>query len=398
MLRNFFVAAIVLLSTIIGQTQTIYPSYYFNNEMEYATPGTMLFGLGGYNNPAELTFQPQPNIYFTWNDKNADVTNFSNWGLFTSIPYLGFGVHKQSFDNYSMTDYKISTAIGTDAFGFGIGYGWSSGDVNIFDRSDLFTLGAIYRPADFLSLNFITNLLTKGAREGIIGAGLRPFTNYSFTLFGDYTFTNDKVVENKKWSAGAIVEPLDGLRIIGRYYDGKSFNVGLQLGFGVFGFSTVGHFDENAKRSFNTYGIRVGANDRNLLRIFSGNSNYVSINLQGVIKYQNFKLFDNSKTLFNLLEQLDAVIYDNSVSGIAINLSGANINKEMFWELREKLKEIKSYGKKVYVYLDRAGMNEYHFASVADKIILDPMGTVSLEGFLMGRTFFNGSLEMLGLG
>jgi protease-4 len=398
MLRSFFIAVFVLLSIINSKAQTTYPSYYFNNDMEFSTPGTMMFGLGGFNNPAELSFQTQPNIYFTWTDKETDANNFSSWGLFTSIPYFGFGVHNQSSDNYSITDYKLSTAIGSDAFSFGAGYGWSSGDVNVIDRANLFTLGAIYRPASFLSFNFIANLPAEGEREGIIGAGLRPFSSYNLTFFGDYTFTDDKVAEEIKWSAGAIVEPLDGLRVIGRYYDGKSFNIGMQLGFGAFGLSTIGHFDEDAKRSHNTYGIRIGADDRNLLRIFSGNDNYVSMNLQGGIKYQNFKLFDNSKTLFNLLEQLEAVKNDKSVSGIAINLSGAKINKEMYWELREKLREIKSYGKKVYIYIDRAGMDEYHFASVADKIILDPMGTVSLNGYIMGRTFFKGSLDMLGLG
>lgn len=398
MLRSFFIAVFVLLSIINSKAQTTYPSYYFNNDMEFSTPGTMMFGLGGFNNPAELSFQTQTNIYFTWSDKETDANNFSSWGLFTSIPYFGFGVHNQSSDNYSITDYKLSTAIGSDAFSFGAGYGWSSGDVNVIDRANLFTLGAIYRPASFLSFNFIANLPAEGEREGIIGAGLRPFSSYNLTFFGDYTFTDDKVAEEIKWSAGAIVEPLDGLRVIGRYYDGKSFNIGMQLGFGAFGLSTIGHFDEDAKRSHNTYGIRIGADDRNLLRIFSGNDNYVSMNLQGGIKYQNFKLFDNSKTLFNLLEQLEAVKNDKSVSGIAINLSGAKINKEMYWELREKLREIKSYGKKVYIYIDRAGMDEYHFASVADKIILDPMGTVSLNGYIMGRTFFKGSLDMLGLG
>ena len=398
MLRNFFIAVFVIFSIINSKAQTIYPSYYFNNDMEFATPGTMIFGLSGFNNPAELSFQPQPNIYFTWNDKDADVNDFSSWGLFTSIPYLGFGVHNQSSDNYSITDYKISTAIGSDAFSLGVGYGWSSGDVNVIDRSNLFTLGAIYRPASFLSFNFIANLPAEGEREGIIGAGIRPLTSYNLTLFGDYTFTDDKIAEEVKWSAGAILEPLDGLRVIVRYYDGKSFNIGMQLGFGAFGLSTIGHFDEDANRSYNTYGIRIGADDRNLLRIFSGDDNYVSMNLQGGIKYQNFKLFDNSKTLFNLLEQLEAVKNDHSVSGIAINLSGANINKEMYWELREKLREIKSYGKKVYIYIDRAGMDEYHFASIADKIVLDPMGTISLNGYIMGRTFFKGTLDMLGLG
>jgi protease-4 len=398
MLRRLMLIVIATLPFFQINAQTIFPSYYFNNDMELATPGTTIFGLNGFNNPAELSFQPHPNIYFSWNDKDAAANNFSSWGLFTSIPYLGFGVHNQSDGEYSITDYKLSTAIGSDVLGFGLGYGWSSGEVSYYNRSNLFTLGAIYRPVNFLSFNFIANLPAEGESEGIVGAGFRPFASYNITFFGDYTFTDDKVAEEIKWSAGAIIEPLDGLRIVGRYYDGKSFNVGMQLGFGAFGLSTIGHFDEDSQRSYNTYGIRIGADDRNLLRIFSGDDNYVSMNLQGGIKYQNFKLFDNSKTLFNLLEQFDAVKNDNSVSGIAINLSGANINKEMYWELREKLREIKSYGKKVYIYIDRAGMDEYHFASVADKIILDPMGTVSLNGYIMGRTFFKGTLDMLGLG
>jgi hypothetical protein len=116
-----------------------------------------------------------------------------------------------------------------DAFSAGFGYGWSSGDASLFNRSNLFTIGTIFRPASFLSFSLIANLPSEGEREGIIGAGIRPLSNYNITLFGDYTFTEDKVAEKIKWSAGAIVEPLDGLRLVGRYFDGKSFNVGVQL-------------------------------------------------------------------------------------------------------------------------------------------------------------------------
>ena len=38
--------------------------------MELATPGTIIFGLGGYINPAILSYLSQPNLSFTWNDKN----------------------------------------------------------------------------------------------------------------------------------------------------------------------------------------------------------------------------------------------------------------------------------------------------------------------------------------
>lgn len=398
MFRKVLPIVVFFCLSIISNAQSVFPSYYFQNEMEFSTPGTSLYGLSGFNNPAELAFQPNPNIYFTWNDLEYDFNDFNNWGLFTSIPFLGFSMHNQSYKGYSVMDYKISTAFGGDAFSAGFGYGWSSGDASLFGRSDLFTIGTIFRPASFLSFSLIANLPSNGEREGIIGAGIRPLSNYNLTLFGDYTFTEDRVAEKIKWSAGAIVEPLDGLRLVGRYFDGKSFNVGVQLGFGAIGLTTLTHFDNNSKHAFNTYGIRVGAKERSLLDLFKSNDSYAELNLIGGIKYQNYKLFDNTKTLLNIIEQLEAVKNDNSISGIALNLSGMNINKEMLWELREKLKEIKSYNKKVYIYIDRVGIEGYHFASVADKIVLDPMGTISLNGYLMGRTFFKNTFDMIGIG
>ena len=398
MIKSYFLGILIVFISISTFSQERFPSYFSQNEMELATSGTILFGLSGYNNPALLSFQSQPNLYFTWNDRNSDFNDFNNFGLFASLPNFGFSIVDNKIDDFSITDYKLSASLGSSAFSFGVGYGWSKGDVQYFNRSNIFTLGTIYRPVDFLSISLIGNLPVNNEREGIVGLGLRPFKNYRFTLFGDYVFTQYKSPEPIRWSAGATVEPVDGVRIVGRYFEGKSFNVGVQLGLGMMSLTTISHYNQDSKKAYNTYGIRIGADDRNLFRFFSGNDNYVSMDLQGGVKYQNFRLFDNSKTLFNLLEQLDAVKNDNSVSGIAINLSGSKINKELFWELREKLREIKSYNKKVYIYIDRAGMDEYHFASIADKIILDPMGTVSINGYLMGRTFLKGSLEMLGLG
>lgn len=397
MLRRLLILNIIL-QAYITFSQTNFPSYYQQNNMQLASPGTMLFGLGGYDNPAELSFLNQPNFYFTWDDRNSDFNDFSNWGLFTSVPNFGFSIVNSDDSVYSITDYKLSAAIGSEDLSIGFGYGWSSGDVTYYNRSNLYTLGAIYRAANLLSFSLVGNLPSDGEFEGILGAGIRPFSNYRFTLFGDYIITNDKIPEKINWSAGASIEPIDGLRIVGRYFEGKTFNVGIQLGLGFLGITSIAHLDENANRAFNTYGIRLGADDRNLLSGFKGRDNYVSMELQGGLKYQNFKFFDNSKTLLNLLDQLEAVKSDNSVSGIAINISGMTINRELLWEVREKLKEIKACGKKVYIYLDRGGMDEYHFASVADKIVLDPMGTISLSGYLLGRTFLKGSLDKLGIG
>jgi protease-4 len=116
------------------------------------------------------------------------------------------------------------------------------------------------------------------------------------------------------------------------------------------------------------------------------------------VDYQRYILFDNTKTLASLLDALDAAKQDAAVAGIAINISGMETDAEKLWELREKLKDFKSTGKKVFIFMDRGGIDLYHFASVADKIVMDPFGTIALEGYLMGRKYLKGTLEKVGLG
>ena len=75
-----------------------------------------------------------------------------------------------------------------------------------------------------------------------------------------------------------------------------------------------------------------------------------------------------------------------------------NINRVLLWELREELRKFRETGKKVYIYIDRPGIDAYHFASVADKIVLDPQGMISLEGFMYGKQYYASVLDKLGIG
>jgi protease-4 len=124
----------------------------------------------------------------------------------------------------------------------------------------------------------------------------------------------------------------------------------------------------------------------------------MSLELKGNVSYQRYKLFDNSKTLIGLLNQIEAAKDDKNITGIAINISGMEIGSEMLWEIRDKLIDFKKIGKKVIIYIDRAELREYYFASAADKIMLDPVGMIFLEGLISGRTFYKGALEKLGIG
>jgi protease-4 len=381
-----------------GFSQSDFYSYYSQNKFGFTSPGAMKYGLYGYDNPAVLSFVENPDVLFTWSDQFGKWHEINHWGLFAAVPNFGFGLVNYRTAGKAITDYKLTAAFGNPEFSFGIGYGWSTGDINYFDRSDLFTAGVIYRPLKYFSLGFVGNFPTLGDSEGAVELGIRPFGNELITLFGDYVYRKNRNSGDAKWSAGAAVELLDGIRLTGRYFDTKYFNAGIQISFGSFGLATQSRFDDKNKHSFNIYGIRAGAFDRNIFYGLSSRKKYVDINLLGQLKYQKFRFFDNSSTLSNLLKQIDAAKQDKTVAGIAINTSGMAINKEMLWELREKLSEFKSAGKKIVIYIDRPNIDGYHLASIADKIVMDPQGMIILEGFLLGRTYFTGTLEKLGVG
>lgn len=392
------IIVMLTLFSISVFSQINFPSYYQQNDMSFASAGAYKFGLYGWDNPALLSTLHQPDFLFTWNDKIGDWNDFNNWGIFAAVPNFGFSMYNQSVNNFHTTDFRVSAAVGNNSLSAGFGYGWSTGDVSFFNRADIFSLGLLIRANKYFSVGLVGNLPTNGEREGIIDLALRPFGNQLLTLFGDYLLSRDMQLEEINYSVGAVVEPLDGLRLVGRYFENKNINVGIEFSFGSIGLMSISHLDKDGKQIYNSHGIRIGAYDRNIFSRFASDNKIVELDLKGQLKYQTFRLFDNSNSLIDLLDKIETARNDKSIGTIAINFSGAIINREMLWEVREKLKEFKQTGKKVYIYIDRAGIDEYHFASVADKIILDPLGGITLNGFLIGRTFLKGSLDKIGIG
>ncbi len=381
---------------LLSQSQL--PSYYLEDEFGIASPVSYRYGLYGYVNPAILGMMEEPDFYFAWSDQTGRWNDFNNYGLFTSFPHLGFYMINTHENPYSVTDYKFSSGFGTEAASVGMGYAWSSGDYKELNHSDYFTLGTLFRPIQYLSFGLVGNLSTSNKSEGMVDVAVRPFGNELLSVYGDYAFGSRKLTTDLKWSTGAVAEVLPGIRISGRYLSNHYFNVGAELSFGRIGLTTESHYSNDGKYGYNIYGIRIGAYDRNIFSGISSNKDYVKFDLIGGLKYQKYRLFDNSKTLYNTLREIDAATNDKSVSGIVLNLSGMEINKEMIWELREKLEAFKNSGKHIVVYLDRVGIDGYYLASVANKIIMNPEGMITLEGYIWGRQYYAGLLEKIGIG
>ncbi|MCK9409711.1 MAG: signal peptide peptidase SppA [Bacteroidetes bacterium] len=398
--RILVLCTLLFFSIVPIFAQSNITPYFSRNTFQLTSPGTLKFGLYGYDNPALLSYVREPDLLLTWSDNGARGYNVDHWGVFAAVPNFGIGVVREKILSNYVADYTISLGGGDRSLSAGISYNWTTTNNLLLDKSDLLTLGALFRPVPFVSLgaHCLSAMNAKGW-ETIGEVGFRPFGDELLTAFAEYVLHRTPQSHQDFWSMGVAVEALPGIRFTGRYFDNKAFNVGFQFSLGDAGVEMHSHYDANGNHSSNTFGIRYGAHDRTLIRkIIPAQQMYVGFDLNGTIGYQRFEYFDKTKTLTNILEVIEASETDPSVAGIAINTSGMNVDREKLWEIREKLKECKNAGKKIIIYIDRGNIDLYHFASIADNIVMDPVGTIMLDGYLMGNTYLKGMFEKIGIG
>lgn len=395
------VFALLILCQAAAYAQQGFNPFNVQNDFLLTSPGAMRYGLLGYDNPAVLTYLEGPELEFNWSDDQGRWNDFKRYGIFGAVRNLGFGLIHQKVQNNAVTDYRISLGFGNRAFSFGAGFGWSGGDVDLFGRSKIVRAGMLIRPSKYLSFGASGILSTSySTKELYTELAARPLGNEFITLFADIVLRNTEIIRGKKeiWSAGAALEVIPGLRITGRYFQTKAFSTGIQLSLGNIGFTGQAHYNDKQAHAYNTYGIRIGTYDRNFLSTLFPSKDYLNLTLKGELKYQRYILFDESNTLYDIISQINAAKADPGIKGIAVNATELQVPGEMLWELRERLLDFKRTGKKVVVFLERPDMADYYFATAADKIILDPLGTLSLQGLIAGRTFYKGTLDKLGIG
>ncbi|MGD8628701.1 MAG: S49 family peptidase [bacterium] len=393
-------ALIILICAGSLYSDTSIPRYHDQYDFLLASPASMGFGLYGYANPAVLGQVEKPDLLFGWRGTSDEFSDFDRWGVFGGLPMLGFGVIKDKSDLGQVWDYRLGTAFGGKGGNLGISYGWTTGDESSYGRSSMLSIGTLMRPCRRFSVGISGSFATRGtAREYLFDLGIRPLGNEILTLFGDYAPQTGDTFKKAPWSTGLVLEALPGVRLTGRYFSDHQVTLGLNFSLARVGLSAQGRSDTDRKHSYNTYAVRVGAMDRNVFRAYGEkDKKYLHMSLTGPVKYQRYRLFDESRTFSGVLDAIDAAKHDDTIAGIAINTSGMIIGWEMAWEVREALKKFQAAGKHVVVFIDDASLPRYHFASVADKIVLDPTGEVSLLGFRAGRLYLKGSLDKLGIG
>ncbi len=110
----------------------------------------------------------------------------------------------------------------------------------------------------------------------------------------------------------------------------------------------------------------------------------------------------NSVTLRTVLDTLDKARQDKRIIGIYLDgsktSSGSGTGLATLKEVRKALERFRATGKKIIAYDVDLGKQEYYLSSVADTVVLNPMGSLQISGFSSQPLFYTGALQKFGIG
>lgn len=110
----------------------------------------------------------------------------------------------------------------------------------------------------------------------------------------------------------------------------------------------------------------------------------------------------NSVTLRTVLDSLDKAAKDKRIVALYLDgsqsSSGSGTGLATLREVREALERFRATGKKIIAYDVDLGKQQYYLSSVADTVILNPMGSLEFNGFSSQQLFYAGALEKFGIG
>ena len=99
--------------------------------------------------------------------------------------------------------------------------------------------------------------------------------------------------------------------------------------------------------------------------------------------------------LNDILRNIEHAKSDSRIKGIYIEPSSISTSSATLQEIRNKLIEFKKSGKFVVTYSENYSQTAYYLATVADKVYLNPEGTLDLHGMASQITFYKNLLDKL---
>ncbi len=101
--------------------------------------------------------------------------------------------------------------------------------------------------------------------------------------------------------------------------------------------------------------------------------------------------------LKQVLDNIEKAKNDENIVAIYLNASSISAGFSQTEEIRNKLLDFKSSGKKIISYAESYSQKIYYLSSLANQLYLNPEGIIGLTGFSANIMFFKGLLEKLNI-
>jgi len=308
---------------------------------------------------------------------------------------LGLGYMNDSTGAVPLNDYSFGLGFGLiDPVRMGITY-----HIPAEGRPWAYDLGLMARPFNFLSLGLATrNALgspSSTGREYQFGAGFRPF-GPNVTLSADLPYYDGVPFSwgNLRPFFGITGQVMDGVQLMAMGDTAGSFRVGLALNtpsLRLGGMSDGNQYAINLRTSSLRSSSALG---------FKGTS-WATLDLsEAIAATRTSSLLGPATPIpadYAVLKSVEHAAKDPQVAALIVKVGPTGVGWGLLEEIRASLVSFKKSGKPLWVYLEDTGFEEYYVASAADRIFLNPMGTIQLNGISHQMTYFKGLMDLLGV-
>ena len=318
----------------------------------------------------------------------------NTWAMLASGG-LGFAYHGGTNAGNGFNDLQmgLGTALG-GGFNFGLAYHLAAEG-----RPWQTDVGLLYRPQNYLSLGAVArNAFAAGGaltpREFQVGAAFRPFGPVG-TLSIDGILPEGASLSAAQTLFGADIQVVPGLNLRASYIPSGEFRAGLGLTFTHWGLGGMSNGTANAAHiRFNSL--------RQETSFARHGGQWGTLELKGNLSDVQGRLgllgpMVDVPPVYGTLRAIEAAQSDPRIGALIIRIDAVQSGWASVEEVREALARFKATGKTLWAYMEAAGAKEYYLASVADRVALNPVGSLELVGLSREFTFYKGLFDQLGV-